>query len=124
MNRKDVTEYICQSYGVKDEYPWDSAPSYAVFRHTGNRKWFAVIMNISKRKLGLSEDEMTDVMNLKCDPILIGSLRNEDGIFPAYHMSKTHWITVALDDTVDIDKLKWLIDISFDLTRTKPKKRK
>ena len=33
-------------------------------------------------------DESIDVVNLKCDPLLIGSLRSEPGFFPAYHMNK------------------------------------
>lgn len=33
-----------------------SYPEYAVFRHTGNQKWFAVAMNIPKEKLRLRED--------------------------------------------------------------------
>lgn len=121
MNRNELTEYIAEMYNTAAEYPWDSAPRYAVFRHAGNKKWFAVIMNISRRKLGINNDEIIDVMNLKCDPILIGSLRNDAGIFPAYHMSKTNWISVALDGSVDSEKIKWLLDISFDLTDKKRK---
>lgn len=124
MDRKELVDYIYEIYGAKDEYPWESAPGYAVFRHSDNKKWFAVIMNISKSKLGLSETEVADVVNLKCDPILIGSLRNEKGIFPAYHMSKTNWISVLLDGSVDDDKFKWLLDISFDLTMKKTKNKK
>ncbi len=121
MNRNELTEYIAEMYNTAAEYPWDSAPRYAVFRHASNKKWFAVIMNISRRKLGINNDEIIDVMNLKCDPILIGSLRNDAGIFPAYHMSKTNWISVALDGSVDSEKIKWLLDISFDLTDKKRK---
>ena len=123
MDRNELIAYIDESYSVKDEYPWESAPGYAVFRHSDNKKWFAVIMNISKSKLGLPDKEIADVVNLKCDPILIGSLRNEKGIFPAYHMSKTNWISVLLDGSVDDDKFKWLLDISFDLTAKKTKKK-
>lgn len=46
-----------------------------------------------------------------------GSFREEKGIYPAYHMSKAHWLTVALDGTVDKDKIKFLMDMSYDLTR-------
>lgn len=122
MNRNELTEYIAEMYNTAAEYPWDYAPGYAVFRHACNKKWFAVIMNISRRKLGINSDEIIDVMNLKCDSILMGSLRNDTGIFPAYHMSKTSWISVALDGSVDSEKIKWLLDISFDLTDKKRKK--
>lgn len=44
------------------------------------------------------------------------------GFFPAYHMDKTHWITVALDGTVSDDDIMMLLDMSYELTL--PKKRK
>ena len=75
-------------------------------------------MDVSKNKLELEGDESMDVVNFKCDPILIDSLRNEDGFFPAYHMNKEHWITVSLDDVCD-EKIKMLLDISFELTLSK-----
>ena len=122
MNRQEFIEYIKSVYSTDPEYPWASMPDFTVFRHQSNNKWFAVIMDIPREKLGLPSSEMIDVVNLKCDPILIGNLRNEKGIYPAYHMNKTYWISVALDGTVDPEKLKWLLDLSFDLTDTKKKK--
>ena len=124
MTRQELINYINEAYGTEAEYPWASAPDYAVFRHGNNKKWFAVIMDIPKSKLGLSSDKIIDVVNLKCDPLLIGSVRNEDGIFPAYHMNKAHWISVCLDGSADSEKIKWLLDLSFDLTSLKTKKRK
>ena len=122
MNRQDLIEYIKNIYSTDPEYPWDSAPKYAVFRHGSNNKWFAVIMDLPKEKLGIKSNEIIDIVNLKCDPILIGNLRKEKGIYPAYHMNKTYWISVTLDGTIEDDKLKWLLDLSFDLTNIKHKK--
>lgn len=124
MNRTELTEYIADIYGAEAEYPWIKYSDYAVFRHANNKKWFAVIMDIPKSKLGLPDDEMICIMNLKCDPILTGSLRNEKGFFPAYHMNKTNWISVALDGSVDSDKIKWLLDLSFELTARKIKNKR
>lgn len=121
MNRKQIINYIIETYSAEEEHPFMQYPDFAVFRHANNKKWFAVIMNIPKNKLGLREDGTLDIMNLKCDPILIGSLRNENGFFPAYHMSKANWISVALDGSIDNDKIKWLLDLSFDLTSKKIK---
>lgn len=99
-------------------------PNYEVFRHSNNQKWFALIMDIPKGKLGLPGSDLLDVVNLKCDTILIGSLRCEPGFFPAYHMNKDSWITVALDGSVSDDKIKMLLDASYDATapRARPKK--
>ncbi|MBQ8015886.1 MAG: MmcQ/YjbR family DNA-binding protein [Clostridia bacterium] len=123
MNRKELVDYITETYSVDAEYPFLQYPDFAVFRHANNRKWFAVIMDIPKSKLGLKNDGMIAVVNLKCAPILVGSLRNENGFFPAYHMSKTNWISVALDGSVENEKIKWLLDMSFDLTAKKIKSR-
>ena len=119
MNRKELERFITEKYSAEPEYPWQSAPSFAVFRHSNNKKWFAVIMTITKDKLGLDSTENIDIVNLKCDPLFMGSVLKEFGIFPAYHMSKTHWISVALDGTVEKEKLEWLLDLSFDLTNVK-----
>ena len=80
-------------------------------------------MDIPRNKIGLQGNELLDVVNFKCDPILIGLLREEPGFFPAYHMSKTSWITAALDGTVSEDKIKMLLDMSYELTAQKVRKR-
>jgi len=119
MNREALDKHILTTYKVAAEFPWLSAPSFAVYRHQSNNKWFAVIMEIPKSKLGLEEEGSINVVNLKCDPLLIGSLILDKGIYPAYHMSKTHWLTVCLDETVEEEKIKWLVDLSFELTDKK-----
>ncbi len=119
MNRTELEAYISEIYHVEKEIPWKDAPGYFVFRHAENRKWFAVIMDIPKAKLGLSGEEILDVVNLKCDPILIGTLCAEKGFFPAYHMNKEHWITVALDGSAPDDKIEMLLEMSFTATGSK-----
>lgn len=124
MDVKQLQQYILETYGIEPEYPWIKFPEYMVFRHSNNQKWFALIMDIPKEKLGLPEKETIYVLDIKCEPLLIGSLLNEDGMYPAYHMSKTSWITVALDGSVSDEKIKWLLDMSYNLTAKKLKKGK
>ena len=81
-------------------------------------------MEIPKSKIGLNDNGLVNVINLKCDPLLIGSLLSENGIHEGYHMNKNYWITVRLDGSVNEAQINWLLDISFDLTETKPKKNK
>ena len=106
MNREQFIQYISDEYGVDEEYLFAKHPLFCVFRHSNNRKWFAVVMDVPKNKLGLKGADALDVVNLKCDPILIGSLRKEPGIFPAYHMSKANWVSVALDGSVPDEQIK------------------
>ena len=123
MEREDLRQFILSSYSAELDRPWLNHPRFEVFRHSNNQKRFALVMDITKSKLGLQSTDMMDVVNLKCDPILVGSLRGDAGIFPAYHMSKANWITVALDSSVPDEKLKMLLDLSYELTATKIRKR-
>lgn len=104
MNHKELEAYILKHYGTEPDYPWADTPRAAVFCHAGNRKWFALMMEVPRDKLGLPGTEKLDIVNFKCDPILIASLRGEAGIFPAYHMNKSSWITAALDSRVPVEK--------------------
>ena len=119
MNREELEAYILNHYSAQPDYPWADTPLAAVFRHAGNRKWFALLMEVPRDKLGLLGTEKLDIVNFKCDPILIASLRGEAGIFPAYHMNKASWITAALDGSVSAETIKLLLDVSYELTKPK-----
>lgn len=123
MDRAGLEKYISDMYGVEAEYPWADSPESAVFRHAGNRKWFAIVMRVAADKLGLPSGGAIDVMNVKCDPVLTGVLRQEKGFYPAYHMNKMHWITIALDGSADEEKLLWLLENSFRMTGEKRSRR-
>ena len=101
MNRQELEHYIEHTYSVPGEQPWAQYPGHRVFRHRENRKWFAVIMDIPRKNLGLPGEGEISIVNLKCDTRLIGTFREEPGIFPGWHMNKAHWLSVALDGTVE-----------------------
>lgn len=123
--RDFVFKYIKKKYKADPEYPWAKYDSNAVFRHTDNRKWFALVMDVQREKLGLHGEEFVDVVNLKVnDMIFRDMLIQQDGIFPAYHMNKQHWITVLLDGTVPEEKVFELVDMSFMATASAKKKEK
>ncbi len=124
MKRAEYVKFILDAFSVEEEKTFADSPDISVFRHKENRKWFAVAMTVPRNRLGIYGDKPVDIVNLKCDPLLSGSLFSEGGIFPAYHMNKEKWISVLLDDSVEDDKLKWLTSISFELTSSKIKKRK
>lgn len=124
MTRQDLFAHIADTYGIAPDYPFEEDFVTAVFRHTGNRKWFAVAMRIPRGKLGLTGDGHVDTVNLKISPEMLPSLLQERGIFPAYHMSKAHWVTVALDGEergADGGMTAFLVEVSFTLTQRKPK---
>ena len=123
MNREELEVYILNYYATQPDYPWADTPRAAVFRHAGNRKWFALVMEVPRDKLGLAGTEQLDIVNFKCDPILISSLRGETGIFPAYHMNKASWITASLDGSVPAETIELLLDVSYELTKPKPRRK-
>ena len=123
MDREELRQFVLSNYSAEPDRPWLNHPRFEVFRHSNNQKWFALVMDIPKSKLGLPSADMIDVVNLKCDPILVGSLRGDAGIFPAYHMSKANWITVALDGSVPAETIELLLDVSYELTKPKPRRK-
>ena len=123
--RELVFAYVKKKYKISPEYPWAKYDTNAVFRHSDNKKWFALVMSVEKDKLGLSDFGYVDVINLKIDDMMFRDiLIRKKGIFPAYHMNKQHWITVLLDGTVDEAEVYDLIDASFVATASKKKKEK
>lgn len=132
--RQEIFAYASAKYGTKPEYLWKDSPNCAVLRHSGNNKWYGLIMDVPKSRLGLPENNnnasfanssigeaIVDILNIKCDPDLNGSLRTQDGFLPAYHMHKGHWISILLDGTVEKERIFPLLDMSFVLTDTRKK---
>lgn len=118
MNRSEFSNYILCKYNIKGDHPFSDDFDTCVFRHNDTKKWFALVMNIPKSKFISGATGNIDVVNLKCSTEIIDSLWQDDGIFPAYHMNKKHWISVFLDGSVDKDTLTWLLEISHKLTKS------
>ena len=123
MTRQAFFDDCLNTYGVSADYPFDEDFKTAVFRHTDNRKWFAIMMRVSRRKFGLDSDEIVDVVNLKLPIEMFGSFDASDGVYPAYHMNKLHWISVLLPDATD-DLIDLLVNASYEATKDKKKRRK
>lgn len=123
MTKQEFLNMCQSSYGTLPDYPFDEDFETAVFRHADNRKWYAIVMCVSRRKFGLDSDEVVDVVNLKLPTEMFGSFGAADGVYPAYHMNKLHWISVLLPDAPN-DVVSFLANVSFEATRTKIKRSK
>lgn len=119
--REDILDFAEKQYHTEPEYPWRRYPNYAVLRHADNQKWYAVIMDVPKEKLGLQGKEKVNILNVKCDPMMSGFFTSENGILPAYHMNKENWISVLLDGSVDKELVFALLRQSYELTGSKQK---
>lgn len=122
--RESILRYAAENFGTTPEYLWKRTPDAAVLRHRENGKWYGLLMEIPAEKLGLPADRTVHILNVKCSPLETGSLLQKAGIFPAYHMNKTHWVTVLLDGTLPEPELFWLLQESYSLSMPKPRKRK
>ncbi|MGM9684132.1 MAG: MmcQ/YjbR family DNA-binding protein [Eubacteriales bacterium] len=123
MTKQQFLEYCFDTYGTSPDYPFDDLFETAVLRHTDKRKWYAIVMRVSRRKFGLDSDEVIDVVNLKLPTEMFGSFGTADGVYPAYHMNKLHWISVLLPDAPE-DLVRFLVNVNFEATSAKRKHRK
>ena len=122
MTRQDIFEWCKQQYDVESDYPWNDWN--AVLRHKDNRKWFGLVLEINGGKLGMDTEKMVDLLNIKCDPMLIGSLLLRRGFFPAYHMNKDNWVSILLDAPENDEKIKSLLDMSYEMTKNRKKEKR
>ena len=123
MTKQEFLNMCLYFYGTSPDYPFDEDFETAVLRHADNRKWYAIVMRVSRRKFGFESDEVIDVVNLKLPTEMFGSFGEVDGVHPAYHMNKLHWISVLLPDAPE-DVVSFLTNASFEATKSKIKQRK
>ena len=96
MKREEIFEYVKKQYGTVPEYLWKESPESAVLRHPNG-------------------DTKVDIIDVKCDPDMVGLLTQTYGFLPGYHMNKKYWITMLLDGTVSEAKILDFLDMSYDL---------
>ena len=120
MTKQSFLKYCLELYGTSPDYPFDEDFETAVLRHADNRKWYAIVMKVSRSKFGFDGDEVIDVVNLKLPTEMFGSFGAVDGVYPAYHMNKLHWISVLLPDAPS-DIIQFLVNASFEITNDKIK---
>lgn len=117
ITRQQIFDYAMHQYGIEPSYPFGGYPDVAALRHQNKKnKIFALIMQVSADKLELNSDKPIEIMNLKCVPAVIASLKSDPSVLPAYHMNKEHWFSLRLDGEFPEDQIYKMIDWSYDLT--------
>ncbi len=107
---------LCRTeFGATPDYPFDGDFETAVLRHGDSRKWFALVMQVPRRRFGFNCDGTVDVVNLKLPVEMSGSFGRADGVYPAYHMNKLHWISVLLPDATE-ELIRFLTKVSYEAT--------
>ena len=120
MTKQEFLEYCLDAYGTSPDYPFDEDFETSVLRHADNRKWYALVKKVSRRKLGFDSDDVIHIVNLKLPTEMFGSFGAADGVYLAYHMNKLHWISVLLACAPD-DVVQFLVNVSFEATKDKRK---
>ena len=121
----DVQDFICpqtnrimaqvqKKYSHQLEYLWEKSPDTAVLRHEDNQKWYAVVMRIPWDKLEKGREGLVEAVNIKHDQV--ADLLSKKGIYPAFHMNKRYWLSLALDDSLQDEEALELIERSWNLT--------
>ncbi len=112
---REAIAYVRSVFGDEPEYLWKKFPDNAVWRRRDNRKWYGVLLKISKRKLGIESDDIVEIIDLRLPPERMESLIDRKVYFPGWHMNKKHWYTMILDGSVERRELFRRIDESYRL---------
>lgn len=102
MTKNELIEYCKSKPGVTVEFPFDdTCMSFKLVS-----KFFA-FMNIKKEASAIS---------VKCEPWLaIGFREQYEGVTPGYHLNKKHWNTIDAELDVPEEKVKEMVDMSYNL---------
>jgi predicted DNA-binding protein (MmcQ/YjbR family) len=100
----DIEEYrnFCLSLPqVTESFPFDET---------------TLVFKVGGKMFALTDVESFNSINLKCEPELAISLREEyPAVQPGYHMSKQHWNTIILDGSVSDQMIYNWINHSYEL---------
>ena len=120
FTRQQILDRALALPGSAADQPFEGDFDSTVLRHAATGKWFGLVMKVARAKVGLDGPGVTEVLNLKCDPLVSYGMRREyPDILPAWHMNKQLWITVRLEGDVPRETVELLMRMSFDLTSKK-----
>ena len=116
MTRAEVLDYALERYGTRPDAPWADSPDAVILRHEPGGRWYGLIMSVARGRLRPGAQGVADILNVKCEPLLVDALAGQPGFARAYHMNKTHWLSIVLDEAPDDEQVRWLLDESYRLT--------
>lgn len=105
MNIEEFREYCLSKAGVTEEFPFGEE---------------TLVFKVLGKVFALTNLEGDWSVNLKCDPEWAVELREKyTAVFPGYHMNKTHWNTVLMNETLGRDLILQMTDHSYRLVAGK-----
>ena len=101
MNIEEYRDYCLSKKGTSEHFPFDNK---------------TLVFKVGGKMFALADVESFTSVNLKCDPEKSVELREVfQGINPGFHMNKTHWNTVSVNQDVPLNLLLELVDHSYQL---------
>lgn len=110
-------EYVRKKYGDEPEFLWTKSPNNAVLRRKDSRKWYAAILTVNGRKIGLNTDKIVEIIDLRMKADDRDNILSREHYYPGWHMNKKSWYTLVLDDCVADEEIKLRITESYELAR-------
>ncbi len=110
---RHIMAYVQERHGDFLEFLWVRFPKYAILRRQDTGKWYAALMVITAKQIGLPGDTEMEVVNVRAEPETVIRLLESGKGYPAYHMTKHNWITIPLDGRFTKSALTRLIDNSY-----------
>ena len=112
---KRLIQYVREKYGDELEFLWMKFSDNAIWRRKDTNKWYAALLIVSKRKLGIDSDKTVEILDLRIKPEKLDELLDNKKYFAGYHMNKKHWYTICLDDSVSFEEICERVAISYTL---------
>lgn len=113
MNIEDFRDLCLSMPHAHENSPWTEPQYQNLITFTVADKWFCIL------------DLDNKFCNLKCPVDEVAELQEKyEGIQPAWHMNKTHWIKILLDSDVPEIEIERLVSQAYRLIITRLPKSK
>lgn len=116
---KEIIRYVKEKYNDELEFLWKKFDENAIWRNKKNNKWYGALLKVIGNKIGINSDEIIEIIDLRYQKENIEDLIDNNKVFPGYHMNKSNWITLKLDDSMETKEILNLLDNSYKLSLEK-----
>lgn len=116
-------QYIREKYGDELEFLWEKFSDNAVWRRKDNKKWYGLILTAAGSKIGITDDNVVEIVDLRMDPAKKDDFLSRDNYYPGWHMNKNSWYTIIFDNGISNEELKERISESYELAASKTRKK-
>ena len=110
FTKRQLIDWLLDLTGAEEVYPFSRKKSKdtALIRHRRHQKMLALV----------TEKDGKLLLNLKLKPEQVEIMLNTQGVLPAYHMNKKHWLSVLVNETeLTESELESMVLESSRLTR-------